>query len=224
MNQVIGEILPMAVAVLISPIPIAAEIILLFSNKPRPNALAYAIGFVVGVGVFLGVLTVIASATDLSDSSSEPGWMSWVRIGLGVLLVIGGIRRFHGRPAPGEAEAPKWMDGLETFTPARSLAVGLGVGAFNPKNIVVGIAAAATISSGLAGDSISSYVVVIVAYALFASLGVFTPLAVALAMGDKADDKLREWRVWLVDNNAAVMAVIFVVIGAVLLGKGIAAL
>lgn len=224
MNQVIGEILPMAVAVLISPIPIAAEIILLFSDRPRPNALAYGIGFVVGVGAFLGVLTLIASATDLSDTSSEPAWMAWVRIGLGVLLVFGGIRRFLARPAPGEAEAPKWMDGLETFTPGRSLAVGLGVGALNPKNIVVGIAAAATISAGLSGDSIGSYVVVIAAYAVIASLGVLTPLAVALAMGTKADDKLREWRVWLVDNNAAVMAVIFVVIGAVLAGKGIASL
>jgi hypothetical protein len=59
---------------------------------------------------------------------------------------------------------------------------------------------------------------------VFASLGVMAPLVVALLMGSRADTMLRGWRVWLVDNNAAVVAVIFFVIGAVLVGKGVAAL
>ena len=59
----------------------------------------------------------------------------------------------------------------------KSLVTGLAVGALNPKNIVVGIAAAASIASGLEGESTSAFVIVIAAYALFASLGVLAPLA-----------------------------------------------
>ncbi len=224
MNQVIGEILPLAVAVLVSPIPIAAAIVLLFSGRPRPNAVGYVIGFLLGVGVVLGALTVVAGATDLTDAGSEPGWAGWLRIVLGVALVLGGVRRFRNRPAPGEAGTPAWMEGIESFAPGRSFAVGFGIGALNPKNIVVGLGAAVTISSGLADDPVSSTVIVVLAYAVFASLGVMAPLAAALAMGERADTMLDNWRVWLMDNNAGVVAVVFLVIGAVLAGKGIASL
>jgi hypothetical protein len=47
---------------------------------------------------------------------------------------------------------------------------------------------------------------------------------VALALGQRADSMLRGWRTWLMDNNASVVAAIFLLIGAVLVGKGIAAL
>ena len=224
MNQVIGEVLPLAVAVLISPIPIAAEILLLFSARPRPNALGYSIGFMAGVGIGLGILTAIAAATDLTGGGNEPSWAAWLRVVLGAAVALLGFRRFRDRPAPGEAEAPKWMDGIESFAPGRSFAVGLAIGTLNPKNNVVGLAAAASIASGLAGEPAGDKVIVVVAYAIFASLGVLAPLLVALVMGDRADSLLREWRTWLMDNNAAVVAVVFLVIGAVLVGKGIAAL
>ena len=69
MTQVLGEVLPLAVAVLISPLPIAAEIILLFTSQPKANASAYVGGFVVGVGVVLGLLTVLVGTQDLGGSS-----------------------------------------------------------------------------------------------------------------------------------------------------------
>ena len=87
---------------------------------------------------------------------------------------------------------------------------------------MVGIAAAVII----AGSSLSTgtQMVVVDIYALFASLGVLAPLVVAAAMGQRSDEILQRWRTWLFDNNAAVVAVVFLVIGAVVAGKGIAAL
>ncbi len=222
MNQVIGDILPLALAVLISPIPIAAEIILLFSDRPKPNATAYVVGFLFGVGILLGVFTVIAATQDLSAGSDSAAWVSWLKIVLGSVLVLGGIRRFRNRSGPGESEPPKWMQGIGSFSPGKSLAVGLGVGALNPKNIVVGLAAGIAIASG--GLTTGEEVAAIVAYAVSASLGVLTPLAVAVAMGEKSDEMLESWRVWLFDNNTAVMAVLLAVIGIVLIGNGIGAL
>lgn len=221
MNEALGEVLPLGVAVLISPLPIAAAIILLFTGTPRPNAAAYWAGFTVGVGAVLAGLTLVAGTRDLGSGSPET-WVTWLKIGLGVLLVAGGIRRFRNRPAAGEAEVPGWMQGIESFHPGRSFVVGVGIGALNPKNIAVGLGAAVTIAT--ATQSTGSQLAVVAVYALFASLGVLAPLVVALAMGSRADDVLEGWRTWLFDNNAAVVAVIFVLIGAVLAGKGIAAL
>jgi len=59
-NDVIGSILPLAIAVTISPVPIIAEILLLFTKKPVANAASYLAGFIVGVTGVLAVLVAIA--------------------------------------------------------------------------------------------------------------------------------------------------------------------
>jgi hypothetical protein len=50
------------------------------------------------------------------------------------------------------------------------------------------------------------------------------PLVVYFAMGARAAEILNGWKTWLAVNNAAVMAVLFLVFAAVLIGNGIAGL
>ena len=50
------------------------------------------------------------------------------------------------------------------------------------------------------------------------------PVVVYRAAGAKAQRWLDEMRVWLAQNNAVVMSVLLLVIGVVLLGKGISGL
>jgi len=84
------------------------------------------------------------------------------------------------------------------------------------------LAAAATISAAAlsTGEDVSTVVV----YAVIGAAGVAAPLVVAIAMGTRSTAILDGWKVWLAQNNAAVMAVLFAVIGAVLVGKGISGL
>jgi threonine/homoserine/homoserine lactone efflux protein len=130
-------------------------------------------------------------------------------------------RRFRDRPKPGEdAAMPKWMDGIAAFAPGKSLAVGVAIGALNPKNVVVGLAAALSIAS--AGLSTGQQIGAVAVYAVVAILGVAAPLVVTLAMRDKAQEVLDGWRSWLGRNNGVVLAVLFLIFGVVLIGKGIA--
>jgi hypothetical protein len=219
MHGVIGALLPLAIAVTISPIPIIAEILLLFTKRPVLNAGAYLAGFIVGVAVVLGILVLVANAANLSESGPAKG-AGTLQLVIGVLLLVAAVRRFRARPKEGDvAESPKWMDGIATFTPAKSLAVGAAIGAVNPKNIAVGVAAAAIVSS--AGLSSSQSVVAIVVYVVIAVLGVAAPLVVTVALGDKAHGILEAWKAWLGQNNATVLAVLFLVFAVVLIGKGI---
>ncbi len=121
-----------------------------------------------------------------------------------------------------EPEQPKWMAGIASFTAGKSFTTGLVIGAVNPKNLAVSLAAAVEISSAAlsTGEAVSTVVV----YALIGSAGVAAPLVVALAMGDRSAAVLDSWKIWLAQNNAAVMAVLFAVIGAALIGNGISGL
>ncbi len=222
MNGVLGALLPLAIAVTISPLPIIAEILLLFTTKPTPNAGAYLIGFVVGVAAVLGILVVVADAVNVSESGPSKG-AGTLQLVLGALLLAAAVRRFRGRPKDGEVTPPpKWMDGIAAFTPGKSVGIGMAIGAANPKNIAVGVAAAVTISA--AGLSTSQSIVAIVVYVVIAALGVAAPLAVVVALGDRAAPILQAWRAWLEQNNATVMAVLFLVFAVVLIGKGIGGL
>ncbi len=221
MKAVVGDILPLAIAVTVSPVPIIAEILLLFTRKPVANGLAYVVGFVVGVAAVLGILVAVAGAMDLSPGSASSSGAAMLQLVLGALLLVAAARRFRGRPKPGEAASmPAWMDGIAGFAPGKSLGVGVVVGALNPKNIAVGLAAAvaiasASLSTGQAVGAVAVYVVVAV-------LGVAAPLVVLVVLGDRAQTILDGWKAWLGQNNATVMAVLFLVFGVVLIGKGIA--
>jgi Sap, sulfolipid-1-addressing protein len=223
MNGVLGAILPLAIAVTIAPVPIIAEILLLFSQKPVPNASAYLAGFVVGVGGILGILVVVAGTMNLSTGSGPSKGAGIAELVLGLLLLLAAVRLYRRRPKAGEeAPMPKWMNGIAGFAPGKSFGVGVALGAVNPKNIAVGIAAAIVIAS--AGLTSGKEAIAVIVYVVVGALGVAAPLAVLLVLKGKAQPILDSWKTWLGQNNATVMAVLFLVFAVVLIGKGIAAL
>jgi Sap, sulfolipid-1-addressing protein len=61
-------------------------------------------------------------------------------------------------------------------------------------------------------------------FIVVATLGPGVPVAVYFALGDRAKPLLDELKLWLGDHNAAIMAVLCLVIGAKLIGDGISGL
>jgi hypothetical protein len=92
----------------------------------------------------------------------------------------------------------------------------------NPKNTLLAVAGAAAIAgTGVAtGEQIAAYAVFVV----IATVGVGTPVVLALAMGDRAGHILDELQGWMAANNAVIMAVLMLVLGVKLLGDGISGL
>ena len=146
-----------------------------------------------------------------------------LRIVLGVALVVAAVRKVRQRRgATGDGELPGWMNGISGFAPPKAAATGLAIGALNPKNLAMAVAASLVI--GAASLTAGQTATVMVVYVVVASLGVAAPLALTLVLGERSTAILTEWRAWLGRNNDAVMAVIYLLFGVVLIGKGIAAL
>lgn len=223
MRTVVGEILPLAIVVAVSPINIVAAILLLFSKRPIANALSYLAGFMVGVAAILSGLTALADAIGLDSDSDRSRGASALLLALGLFLLIVAIRKFAYRPGPEEhPKAPKWMQGIGDFNAGKALLVGLAVGALNPKNIAVALASSVVVASAElpAGQQIG----VIAIYTLVVSLGVAAPIVAAAALGDRSEGVLTTWKDWLDRNNGTVMAVVYLFFGVILVGKGIAGL
>ena len=219
MRQVIGEILPFAVVVMVSPINIIAAILLLFSPRPVPAAAAYLAGFAAGVGAVLVTFDLVAEQVDWSSSDSSRV-AAVMRIALGVLLLVAAVKKLRKHAAAeGPPELGPRMQGISAMAPRRAARSGLTIGALNPKNIAMALASALAI--GAAGLSGAQSVAVIVIYVVLASLGVATPLVVTLVLGDRSTSILEGWHHWLEQYNEVVMAVLYLVFAFVLIGNGI---
>ena len=220
MGEAVGAILGQAVGVAISPVPIIAVILMLFSKAAKVNSISFLVGWVIG----LLAAGMIMLALGISSSDGAPSTASgWIKIAIGALFLVLGVKQWKGRPKKGETAAvPDWMSSIDGFTAAKAFGVGLLLSGVNPKNLGLTIAAAATIGGG--GLSSGDEIIVMVVFVVIASLTVAAPVIMNLVMGSKATHTLNEMKEWLTDNNATVMAVLFVVLGAKVLGGGISIL
>ena len=174
MGQGIGEVLTFAIAVAISPIPIIAVILMLFSARARVNGPAFLVGWVVALAVVSTVVYVLAHDGDVATSSTAADSVSWGKIALGVVLLLLARRNWRNRPAPGEQPAlPKWMAQVDTLTPIKAAGLGVILAAVNPKNLILTMGSAA----GLAqlGLTTSDAIVATVVFVVIASLTIAGP-------------------------------------------------
>ncbi len=220
MNAVIGDILPLALAVAISPIPIIATILMLMSPKPRPLGLSFLGGWVVGIGVAVVAFTLLGGILPEPETGGSRPVVGTIQLIVGALLLLMAVKQWRGRPRAGEdAELPKWMAAIDTMKPGAALGLALLLSAVNPKNLLLAVAAGASIGRAQLGTGPAA--IVIAVFVVIAAVTVAAPVVLYLVAPGKAADVLDEVRAWLVANNAAIMAVLLLVIGTQLLGKGI---
>ncbi|KAB2389941.1 GAP family protein [Actinomadura montaniterrae] len=224
MGEVIGTLLPLAIGVAVSPIPIIAVILMLLAPRARATGLGFLAGWVCGVLAATVVLLLIANGLGMTAASGRPKTgVSWIKLLLGVLLLILAAKQFTARPDPGEqAEMPAWMKAIDTFTPVRAASLGVLLSAVNPKNLMMCAAAGIAVSQGRL--STGGQIVAVAVFTLIAVSSVAVPVIVYVADTARMRRPLDALKTWLERNNTTVMFVLLLVIGVVLIGKGIGGL
>jgi threonine/homoserine/homoserine lactone efflux protein len=220
MGQGISEVLTFAVGVAISPVPIIAVTLMLFSRRARANGPAFLVGWVLALAIVSGAAYVLAKQGDASTNSSTDDAIAWGKIVFGVLFLLLAARNWRQRPAPGVIPPmPKWMAGIDELPPGKAFGLGLLLAGVNPKNLMLAAAAGAGLAQlGLANaDAIGSLAVFVV----IGSLTIAGPVLYYLLGGDEAKTRLDAMKDWLAVHNNAVMAVLFLVFGADLIAKGL---
>lgn len=220
MGSVIGEILPLAVGIAISPIPIIAAILMLLSPKAKGTSVGFLLGWVVGIVVAVVAFTLLASVIPADDPDASKPISGVLKLLLGALLLLLAVKQWRSRPKPGEEPVmPKWMAAIDQMTFGKGLGLGFLLSAVNPKNLIMAVGAGTTIGS--AGITGGEQTVAIVVFVLIAACSVAIPVIGYLLASKRMAGPLEALHQWLVHNNATVMAVLLLVIGVVMIGKGI---
>ncbi len=223
MGTVIADLLPLALGVALSMLGIVAVILMLFSERARSTSFGYLIGWILGVAVVTIAVFFLADSIKQASGGAKSPMYGIVHLILGVLLILAALRNWRKRPKPGEeVAAPAWMSSIDTMTVGKAFGLGVLLSSINPKNLALLVAAGVAIAAAELNST--QVVIALVIFIIIACCSVAAPVIFYLVMGEKATPTLNSWKGWLINNNATVMTILFLVFGVVVLSKGIGAL
>jgi hypothetical protein len=204
--------------VALSPIPVAAILIILMSARARTNAPAFLLGWMAGI---LTIGLVVSLMPGLLTARGEPTQLSGLtRVALGIALLLLAVRQWRQRPEPDAAvDVPPLLARLDSIGIMQSSITGFLLSAIHPKNLILDAAGAAAIDASML-DSATQYTALVI-FTLIASVGIIIPIAAYFIAKRRVGTLLGRWKDWLIRKNIQVMIVLLLILGALLIARGL---
>jgi uncharacterized membrane protein YidH (DUF202 family) len=217
--SVLTKLIPLGLVIALSPITVIPAVLVLHAPRPRPTSLAFLGGWLVGMAA---LTAAFVGASDLLGDlhQAPPTWASWLRVVMGLALIVFGVVRWLTRHRQGKT--PFWMRSFSKLTPPRAGVTGVVLTVVRLEVLILTAVAGLAIGTGglgVAGGWISGAVFVVVS-----SSTVLAPILAYVGSGGRLDDTLERLKVWMEENHAAMLAIILVLIGLLVLYNGIQAL
>src|SRR5690606_38798246 len=146
MLDAIGQVLPLAVVVALSPTPIIAVIVVLLGTDAIRRGWALLVGRMAGIVLVVAVFPLFAEYIVAVGLSPLLAAVLKLLFGLALAVVgVVGLATRSTKDAP-----PRWLASLERMTAPRAAAFGFVLAVANPKVFAMGTAAGLTIGGLLA--------------------------------------------------------------------------
>jgi threonine/homoserine/homoserine lactone efflux protein len=214
-GSVLTELIPLALVIALSPLSIIPAVLSLHTPRPRPTGLAFLVGWLVGLAALTAIFLEISSLA--SGLDKPPSWAAWVRIVAGAALIVFGVYRWLTRER--SEHAPGWMRSMSKLTPPRAALAAVALTVVNPK--VLFICAAAGLAIGTAGLGVAGAWGAVAWFVVVAGSTVAIPILAYAVAGERLDDPLTRLKEWMERQHAVLVAAILIVIGLLVLYKGI---
>jgi hypothetical protein len=218
MWQALGALLPIAVAVAFSSVPLTVTILILLSPNRGRAALPFLIGWVIGVAAVISLSAAGAAALSKPLRRGPDMAVVVLEILIGAaLMVLAAIYLRRRSPASGTG-LPRWLAAVDSFGPVVCFSIAV-VLSLRPKGLLLGIAGGLALSA--ASLKPDDAVLLIIIYTAIASSTVVVPIIASLIAPQRMEPKLISARDWLIVNGRIVTSVMMFMIGVVILGYGL---
>lgn len=217
------EIILYGLAASASVLILSATVVIVRSDRPRTNAIAFLIGFVAGT-VLACVVGLVVGQAAVDRLDSHETLKAVLTVLLGAALVVVGLRSRHPAPGPVErsSRAAAIMAGLKDMGPAASASMAGLLGFGGPKRLLLTVLAMATATQAdLRGIADLTLVAL---YLVLATLTVSVPVAFTLVAGQRASVPFARIETWLAEHSGSLRTWLSLGIGALLLVDGLAKL
>ena len=218
MLELIAELVPQAIGMAASPLPLIAVLLMILSPNGRGRSVGFAVGRVLAVLVTVLAVAALSDAATQGSGGTRVGAV--IRLVLGVGLVLLALSKFRSRPkGAAEPKTPGWMQALDGMPTAKALRTGFLVTAINPKELIFCIAAGVVIGSASIPPGMAAAALLI--FAALATITVVVPVVAYLLLGAPVRRVLEPVRTWLVRYYTVIVAAVLAIIGTVMIGKGL---
>lgn len=212
------ELIPEIIGLILTPAAIAGCILLLQSQHPLVNALAFGSAFIVlYAAISIAVVAIGGTVEQTDDTSTAKGVVS-ITIGVLFLLIGAVIALHHKRTREGP---PKWTTMLETAHPTGAFVAGSVLALANPNVFLLlsGLGIVVT-EGGSDGERVGGVVVLLGAVAL----DFVVPIVLFVLLGATARRWLDSGKAWLVGHDRQLTLVIMFGFGALFVIRGLGGL
>jgi hypothetical protein len=215
-----GHVLLYALAAAASPLALTATFVVIRSERPRTNGIAFLSGFVLGTTIACGLGLALGQAVvDRLDSHETVEGVLTLLLGVALLGV--GLQARHTPPRPEErgSRASAILAGLGNVRPAAAFSMAGLLGFGGPKRLVLTFLAMASVSE--AGLRDVEDLTLVVVYIAVATVLVSVPVGIVIVAGERAAVILERGQSWLTDHAVALRVWLSLGIGAALVVDGL---
>lgn len=213
------HLVPLAVALAISSVPIMVTIFILLSKNRTRAAMPFLIGWVLGIVIVVCLAALLSRAVPTARTERQPETAVGIaEIIVGVaLFALAVFNWFHPR-AKAASATPKWLQSSTNMGPWPALGLGLILNA-RPKSILLAIAAGLSLHAD--ADQPTQVVVGVLVYTVIAASTVAIPIIATAAAPSRMEPKLVSAHEWLGRNGHVLTCLILALVGVFVVVMGI---
>jgi threonine/homoserine/homoserine lactone efflux protein len=212
---VILNLILIGLAVTLDPLPLTAFIIVLPSRRGARKGAAFVFGWLVSLAIVVTV-TVVATGNNPPKPNTAPSLAGLaVKIAIGAVLVVIGVRhiRGRGRPKPPK-KPPKWQEHVDNMSPW----FAMGLAPTLQPWVLIAAGAATVVEAKL--SSWESFLALF-GYCVLASASYLAMEIYAVVRPGQSQALLARFRTWIDTHTDQVIIVGSLIIGLWLIGNSI---
>jgi Sap, sulfolipid-1-addressing protein len=218
MVNVLGQLLPLMVAVALSSVPILVVVTILLAPEAHRSALLFLIGWLVGMFAVTGLLALGVQAVPRAAAPRNQDTVGAIEIVLGLALMgYAVVLLLRGRRSPARTELPRPLRSVGAIKPVAALGLALLLNV-RPKALL--LATSAGLILGTSRLTTSETVIALVVFVAVGGSTVSVPVVLTLARPDRMRRPLQGTHAWLVRNSRTVTVLVLFVVGSFVLGQG----
>ena len=209
------DLILIGLAVTLDPLPLTAFMIVLPSRRGVRKGAAFVFGWLVSLAIVVTV-TVVATGNKPPQPSTAPSLAALaVKIAIGAVLVVIGVRhiRARGRPKPPK-KPPKWQEHVDNMSPWFAMALAPTLQPW----VLIGAGAATVVEAKL--SSWESFLALFL-YCVLASASYLAMEIYAVVRPGQSQALLARFRTWIDTHTDQVIIVGSLIIGFWLIANSI---
>ena len=219
MWSALGDTLPLAAGIALSPLGMIISLVMLMGDRGRRKTAMFGLCWFLSVLVVAGIAYFIVEAADTADAARAVLGVEGLQLLLALVCFVLAAITWRRIPRGGESRESRLLQRLDNINVLGAAGLGLAQGFARVKNIFLAFGAGARLGEvGLArGEGVFPLAI----FALVSTAGVLVPLIFALVNRRQVPTSLVRAREWLEANMSSITIVALLVVGVYFLGQGL---